>query len=179
MNDLLSSLIRPSNSQESFHSTSSQPPIPSPPTKNLPNDNVHTAALQAVGLPVYDVETYLNDPKNKAIVSAKGKEKASSSAPQPVQLSVKTHNHMAALNQLCQERSLVPQFEIGGFQDAFGGTLIVGNETITTENRWGSKKEVKEALAEKGLVAVKAMEGNAKIVASGSSENWIGKLLGM
>ena len=181
MSDILKSLIAPKTSQDSFHSTRSQPSSPLvEPTTAGPT------------LPIYDVDTFLNDPNNRSLLSSntnqnqassKAKQAAgSNSPPQPIQLGVKTSNHSMALNHLCQARGLVPDFEIDGDQDGYGGALRIGEQTIGSEKNWRSKKEAKEWLAERGVEVVKRIEGKRKVPIGGggwTSENWIGKLLGM
>ena len=66
-------------------------------------------------------------------------------------------------------------FEIEGDKHGFGGWLKVGNEMIGRDERWRSKKDAKEGLAERGLEVVKAMPLRGKVTAS-SQENWIGML---
>lgn len=174
MSDLLSSLIVPS------------PPAATDTQKEVPSGD-HQAALQADSLVVHDVEAYLNDPKNKALIASMSKSSAATTttygAPLPVQLGgPKTAHHIPALHHLCQVRKLVPQFEIetqaGG---RFGGCLRIGTETILSHETFPTKKEAKEALAEKGVELVKDMVDKGKEVGPSSEEkrkNWIGLLLG-
>ena len=181
MSDILKSLIAPKTSQDSFHSTRSQPSSPLVEPTN-----------QASTLPFYDIDAFLNETSNQALLSSttnqnqgsssKAKRAAcSSSPPQPVQLGVRTSNHVAALNHLCQARGLVPEFEIDGDQSGYGGVLRIGEQTVGSEKNWRSKKEAKEWLAEKGVEIVRRIEGKRKVSTEGggTSENWIGKLLGM
>ncbi|MCJ1225681.1 hypothetical protein MMC12_002330 [Toensbergia leucococca] len=198
MADLLTSLIIPCNSPDSFHSTHSHiesPMLSEPSTQpqSPPNASTHTAALQAAGLPIYDVEAYLNDPKNKNVLdsSAKkplghsaGKGKSSSNnighinATEPVQLGApKTSHHVSALYLLCQQRGLTPSFEIEENDQTFGGRLIVGNAVVEGgETRWQSKKEAREELAGRGTEVVKGMTA-VQAGESSTGENWVGKLL--
>jgi len=76
---------------------------------------------------------------------------------------------------------LVPEFEIDGNQGGFGGILRIGEQTVGSEQRWRSKKEAKDRLAEKGVEVVRGTEAKGKSPAGGggTSENWVGKLLGM
>lgn len=89
---------------------------------------------------------------------------------------------MSALNSLCQLKGVVPIFEIDGdISNAdFGGVLKIGEITIASDERWHSKKEVKEALAEKGLNAVKTMDAKRKEPGTPgeTGRNWVGMLHG-
>lgn len=77
-------------------------------------------------------------------------------------------------------RGLLPRFEIEGDQRmGFGGTVAVGDETITSEQRWQTKKAAKEGLAEKAVGIVKAMPSLKRKRSEGETqENWIGMLHG-
>jgi len=194
MADLLSSLVLPNNnsSQESFHSISSQPP-PDINTVPEPTTDTHDSALQAAGLPIYEAESYLTDPKNaslheKLVNGKKSQPQSSRPARQssetgaPVSLGSKTSHHVSALMIACQAQGLSPVFEIeGGISQAdFGGILRIGSVTIASDERWHSKKEAKEALAEKGLESVKTMEGKREAAGTenGEVKNWVGMLHG-
>ncbi|KAL8698540.1 MAG: hypothetical protein Q9201_006509 [Fulgogasparrea decipioides] len=187
-------------SHESFHSTYSQQP-PSPLFSSASNQlatDLHTAALQAAGLPIYDIESYLNDPQHQPTLkspSAKSppskKQKiqgdSSSSLSTPVQLGApKTTHHVPALHHLCQDRGLVAKYDIDGDQlGGFNGTVTVGDQVISSEQRWPNKKEAKEGLAVLAMPVVRDMEAvkRDKQISSISSreqeKNWIGMLLGM
>ena len=193
MADLLSSLAAANSSHESFHSTHSSLAAA---TINQKGPDVHTAALQAAGLPVYDVDAYLNDPKNQSllhdlIATKKGKASTSrqdsctgsgSSSTEPVQLGgPKTSHYVKVLYELCQSRGLQPEFEIDGDESGFGGWISINGETIGTDEKWRSKKEAKEGLAQKGIDLASRVAQNARptpAAAAGPRENWIGKLLG-
>lgn len=153
--DLLQTLII-KRSQDSFHSlpdtsqdASNKRDLSPPPDRQSPSqaptsktkqDNTTIAALQAAGLSVQDVNTYLNDPENATVLaSAKRRKGTTASAnptttngnpnlnphlianistimdtpvPEPVQLgNPQTSYHVAQLNHLCQERGLRPIFE--------------------------------------------------------------------
>lgn len=192
MSDLLPSLITPFESEgspRSFHSSQSRPSTPPPPQES--SSDHHTVAFQAAGLPIYNVEAYLNDPDNQSILSSAAKNSNSKkkaeqpgikTMDEPVQLgSPKTSHHVSALNHLCQERGLVPEFEIDGNEfTGFGGWLKIGNEIIGSDEKWQSKKSAKEGLAAKGTETVKNMQGKGKGSATGTPEkNWVGLLLGM
>ena len=75
-----------------------------------------------------------------------------------------------------------PDFQIDG--DAsnadFGGLLKIGDVTITSDERWHSKKEAREALAEKGFQTVEKMENKKKGTSApgDKDKNWIGMLVG-
>ncbi len=181
MSDIISSLIVPKSSQESFYSTQSQPSSP-----------LVRPASQAAKLPLYDVDAFLNDPNNKALLSSNANQSQGSSSrtkqaasnispPQPVQLGVKTSNHIVALYHLCQDRGLVPEFEIDGDQSGFGGVLKIGEQSVGSERKWKTKKEAKDRLAEKGVEVVRRTEAKGKSPAGGGGtlENWVGRLLGM
>ena len=197
MADLLPHLMvptSPQSSQDSFRSASdSQPnPTPPPPSASASTAALQATALRAAGLPVYDVDAYLNDPKNVALHStttAKSSNKKSTPTmtaagnPEPVLLGTSTTHHVAALNQQCQAKGFLPVFDIEG--DAinvdFGGVLKIGDVTISSDRRWRSKKEAREGLAEKGLEALKglaarARESGAQPAAPG--RNYVGQLLG-
>lgn len=187
------------NSHDSFHSTCSQPEAPTTnPASNQVITDLHTAALQAAGLPVYDIETFLNDPRNQASPEAKspsqGKQRtnpgkfssSSSSAPEQIGSPKTTHN-VPQLHHLCQERGLVAEYEIDGDQMAgFGGTVTVGGETIMSDQRWGNKKEAKEGLAELAVPVMREMRPIQKDKAvlltpkdkREPERNWVGMLLG-
>lgn len=148
----------------------------------MTTSNIHAAASQDAGLPIYDADTFLNDTSNQALLSANSgasKKRIGSdatAATQPVQLaSPRTSYAVSALHHLCQERGLKMDFEIEGDKHGFGGWLKVGNEMIGRDERWRSKKDAKEGLAERGLEVVKAMPLRGKVTAS-SQENWIGML---
>lgn len=196
MADLLQSLVLPNSSQESFHS-SAEHPSPSSPTHVPANSDIlqsssqsHSSALQAAGLPIYGVDAYLAAPENAALLRpAPNRKNAPTQQPkpevdsaQPVSLGSKSSHHVSALTILCQQKGLVPDFQIDGdvSNADFGGLLKIGDVTIASDERWHSKKEAREALAEIGLETVKGME--AKKTESSTlgvkDKNWIGMLLG-
>ena len=184
MADLMSSLILPKNgsngSQESFHSVSSQPPpnsvlMPSSQAEeptSPSSSQAQASCFQAAGLLVYDIDSYLTDPKNAELLkkTPKGNQsqhktpQRASNSLEPVLLGSRTSYHVSALNSLCQLKGVMPIYEIDGdISNAdFGGVLKIGEITIASDERWHSKKEVKEALAEKGLDAVKTMDAERK-----------------
>lgn len=77
-------------------------------------------------------------------------------------------------------RGLTPRFEIEGNQHkGFGGNVKIGEKTVTTEDRWRSKKAAKGRLAEKVLDFVKELPlQKRKRPAAEPEENWIGLLHG-
>lgn len=177
-------------SQESFHSSRSQQPSTPPPPAASPapsSSNAHTVVLRAADLPVYDVDAYLNNPKVQALLSGNanntptnpGQGMKSHGSVAPSTPTVKTTHYVSALNLLCQKRGIVPQFEIDGNQSGFWGWLKVGNETISRDERWSTKKDAKEALAERGVEVVKGMQEREKGPVDGSPPNWVGLLQGM
>lgn len=188
--DKLEQTLASKGSHESFHSSHSH----QEPSSVFPNGvttDGHAAALEAAGLSIYDIDAYLNDPRNQeplppakspAQKKQKVREGSSSSTPcTPVQLGApRTTHNVSALHQLCQERGLVVGFEIDGDQTGgFGGMVTIGDQTIESEQRWRSKKEAKEGLAELGLPVVREMEavGRGK-GETGQEKNWVGLLLG-
>ena len=176
----LASILASNSSHESFHSTSSN----HPPSTNaavahtgIPDDD---AALQ-----LHDVETFLNEPSTIALLATSASSKkrktatgSGSSSAKPIQLgSPKTSHNVSLLYVECQQRGIDPEFEFEGDQDGFSGSVTISGETLSSDQRWVTKKEAKESLAEKALPFVKAMERHEKISAA-PQENWIGKLQG-
>ena len=199
MSDLLASLLvaKSNSSQESFHSSCSQsPPSPAPVATSSSSDVNHPASSQKqapafpdAGFPVTDIDSYLADPKDAAS-STPAPDKRSDSQHESTQVtrnqlepvslgSRKPRYHMAALNTLCQTKGLTPIFEIDGLVD-FGGVVKIGGTTITSEERWRSKKDAKEGLAEKSLDVVKTMDAKGKQpeTSGEAGKNWVGMLLG-
>lgn len=196
MADLLEHLVLPNSSEESFHSaveqdSSTQLPLTDSLTSaaKLARD-VRANALEAAGLPVYDIDAYLSDPKNAALLASTPAHKntpakalqSGSDPAQPVALGSKSSHHVTALNILCQQKGLMPKYEIDGdISNAdFGGLLRIGEMTIACDDRWHSKKEVREALAAKGVETFKAMETAKRKEpgTAGENRNWVGLLLG-
>lgn len=201
MADLLESLVLPNSSQESFHSSAEHPSPASPTDAPANHDSAVSrspsqpqsqppSALQAAGLPIYGVDAYLAAPENATLLHrAPDRKNAPTKQPkpemdpsQPVSLGSNSSHHLIALHMLCQQKGLVPDFQIDG--DAsnadFGGLLKIGGVTIASDERWHSKKEAREALAEKGLDTVKGMEAKRKELATPGEKdrNWIGRLVG-
>ncbi|KAL8818134.1 MAG: hypothetical protein Q9223_003175, partial [Gallowayella weberi] len=184
------------DSLESFHSAHSQNMDLSafPSASSHLDTDLHTAALQAAGLPVYDIDAFLNEPRNQELLNPKSlpqkkhkTDQHSSSSSVPEQLGApKTSHNVPAFHHLCQERGLVAEFAIDGDQfQGFGGTVTVGGQTITSDRRWQNKKEAKEGLAELGIPAVREMEAVHKDKKEPAApkekgepdKNWVGMLL--
>lgn len=178
----LASIVVSNGSRESFHSTSSN--------KNHAagtqvTASVHTNTPQDAVLQLHDVETFLNEPSNIALLatSPSSKERktrlgSGSSGAEPIQLGApKTSHNVSVLYLECQQRGLIPEFEFEGDQNGFSSSVTVSGETFSSDQRWATKKEAKEGLAEKAVPFVKAMALRER-AATGPQENWIGKLLG-
>lgn len=201
MADLLESLMLPNSSQESFHSLPEDPSPSSPPDASSadhdsvppqPSSQSQTSALQAAGLPIYAVDAYLAAPENKALlhrapdrkngapVQQQQQPRPETDRSQPVSLASKSSYHVGALNLLCQQKGLTPEYQLEGDASIadFGGLLKIGDVTIASDERWHSKKAAKETLAEMGLKNVKDMETTRKQPgAPGEKDkNWIGML---
>ena len=208
MSDLPESLVLPHSSQQSLqslaeHASPSSPthtsaihdlaaPQSSSQSQSQSQSQPQSSALHAAGLPIHDVDSYLAAPENAALLHRAPDRKNAATKqsvpdmepPQPVSLGSKSSNHSVAFNLLCQKKGLVPDFQIDG--DAsnadFGGVLKIGDVSIASDERWHSKKEVREALAEKGLEAVKDMEAKGKETSNSTpgerDKNWIGMLIG-
>ncbi|KAL8729648.1 MAG: hypothetical protein Q9166_004597 [cf. Caloplaca sp. 2 TL-2023] len=178
------------DSHESFHSSHSQP---EPMASSQATTDLHVAALQAAGLPVYDIDAFLNDPRNQGTLASKSplqkKQKinqngSSSLSSTPRQLGApKTTHNVPLLYKLCQERGLALEFQIDGDQfEGFGGIVKVGGQAIASERRWPNKKEAKEGLAELGVPVVREMravsrEKSASAEQGEPEKNWVGMLL--
>ena len=199
--DLLESLLTVSrSSEESFRTTHSDlqalntlPGLDA--TKEHTSQN--PAFSHSVPPTVHDVDAFLNDPANQAIMNSATSPKFQPGPPQtstlsvsnplsiePIQLgTTKSSHHVARFYQLCQERGYTPVFQVEesatGSQE-FGGRLIVGLETVTIDPIFGSKKEARQTLAEKGCELVRYMDAKAKPKGdtAGKAENWVGKLTG-
>ena len=198
MIDLLNSLVLPSSSQESFHSLAEHFSSSSPTAGPANHDSATSqspslsqpSALQAAGLPIYDVDTFLAAPENATLLhqapdrknAPTQRWKSEINPPQPVSLGSRSTHHVTTLNLLCQQKGLVPDFQIDGSASNadFGGLLKIGDVVITRDERWHSKKEAREALAERGLETVKGMEAEKKgpNTLGVKDKNWIGLLHG-
>ena len=196
MADLLTSLVVPSSprsSQESFRSLSSQPcrtpPPPSSPKRlsSAPTPSTdQTSVSQAASLPVYDIDSYLAqnaDLRSAPLIknsSSNTYTAGSANCIEPVSLGKKTGFYVSALNTQCQVKGFLPVFKIEGTTD-FGGVLKLRDTTVAADQRWCSKKEAKEALAERGLEILKRIEAIAKVAgeAHEPGKNWVGLLHGL
>lgn len=199
MANILGQTVAAKTSNESFHSSHSQQQSTSPifaPPSNHVTSNLHDAALKAAGLPIYDVEAYLNESRNQLPIKSppvksppQKKQKVrdvspSSASGTPVQLGApKTNHYVSALHQLCQERGLIAEYEIDGDQvEGFGGMVTIGGQTVASDQRSRNKKEAKEALAELGLPLVREMDAVKRekqgVAGEQDKKNWVGLLLG-
>ena len=183
-------------SNESFHSTHSHQQPDSPRLTSVTNHestDLHSEALKAAGIPIYNLDAYLSEARSHGVLNStpvklpppkkqKLGDDSSSSSYTPLQLGTpKTTHNIAALHQLCQERGLRPEFEIDGDQaGGFGGMVTVNGQTIASEQRWKTKKEVKEGLAELAVSVVAEMEavGKGNGEKGKQEKNWVGLLLG-
>lgn len=210
MGDLLQHLIFPS-SQESFHTANGDEPPSAPAVnetaeaprlKTSQNENacstatIHTTALQAAGLPVFDINEYLSSPATQAILDSSPARKhktsqhqlsksSSSTGPpftiptEPVQLGgPKTSHFVSLLNNLCQLKGLTPVFEILDHDGGFGGKLLVAGETVEREGTWATKKEAREKLAESGVEVVRNLASTPAGSSGATGDNWVGRLGG-
>ena len=198
MSDLLTSLLvaKANSSQESFQSTYSQPPPSSGPAAASLVPDAHSpassqtqaSAFQNAGFSVSDIDAYLAEAKNLALSTQASNEgsnpqhkspQMASERLEPISLGSKTRHHVAALNTLCQAKGVTAIFEIDGVVD-FGGVLKIGETTVNSEERWKSKKDAKEGVAEKGLDILRALEAKGKQSEKPgeAGKNWVGMLLG-
>ncbi|SLM36826.1 Double-stranded RNA-binding domain [Lasallia pustulata] len=182
MADLLRHLIVP-GSPESFHTANSDK-APSPPASSETTEEagltsprsenhcstatVHTTALQAAGLPVYDIDEYLASPATQAVLDS------STDPTEPVQIGgPKTSHFVPLLNTLCQAKGLTPVYEILAQDGRFGAKLTVGGETVEREGTWTTKKEAREKLAECGVEVVRDLTPTAASAVT-NGDNWGG-----
>ncbi|MCJ1405480.1 hypothetical protein MMC11_008708, partial [Xylographa trunciseda] len=198
MSDLLSALLVPKSSQESFHSASSQPTIPPSPTAH-PSTQHTTLPTAHNGAPIhlYDVHTFLSSTATATAPSPTTSSSSSSTtatnrppgAPLvPVPLGTP---HSAAsvsrLHELCQEKGLSPVFAIEedpARAQWFRGSLSVGAAaaTLVLDASQPTKKEARQLLAAQGCELVRGMPARVRrrddAAAGGpAGENWVGKLL--
>ncbi|KAL8745660.1 MAG: hypothetical protein Q9190_002237, partial [Brigantiaea leucoxantha] len=188
MEELLKTFIVHKSSQESFYSSHSQPDSPTVTPSTQSNSD---ATTKTAGLPIYDVETYLQDPRNQSLLTgsstnspSKGTETTHGPFTGPVQLGApKTSHYVPSLYRLCLGKGVVPEYEIEGDPGhGFGGTLKLGNEIITSEERRQNKKEAKEMLAGKAIPTVRQMFQAGRDIKSVTTtttkeKNWVGMLL--
>ncbi|MCJ1388742.1 hypothetical protein MMC18_001591 [Xylographa bjoerkii] len=188
MSDLLSSLVIPKRSQDSFHSASSQPAIhpspPSPPSQPATQQTLPTS--HGAPLVLHDVHAFLSSPETVSLLSS-----APSTRPRgalvPVQLGgPHSSASVSRFYELCQEKGLTPVFAIE--EDAarpewFTGTLTVDGATpLVLDARQPSKKEARQLLAERGCALVRGLPArvqrkDASNPPAAAAENWVGKLL--
>lgn len=187
MPDVLSSLAAANGSHESFHSSHTSPDTAAAIDQASVNSaNNHIAAFQAAGLPAHNIDTYLNDPENQALLASRSKSKkavaaqSSSSGNEPVLLGVsRTSHHVKTLYDICNPKGLEPEFAIEGDYQGFSGWVSINGRTVGTDEKWPNKKAAKEALAERAIPLINSMPSLvAKPAADAESKvNWIGKLL--
>lgn len=198
MADLLAHLVLPNSSQESFHSSTEHHSTGSPTDPSTKHDSVipqptsqsQFSAFQAAGLRIHDVDDYLAAPENAALIHRAPDRKSVPTTQlkpemkpaQPVSLGSKSSHHLIALHSLCQGKGLVPEFHIDGDSSIadFGGFLKIGDVTIASDERWHSKKEAREALAETAFATVNGMEakGKGSVTPGENHKNWVGMLVG-
>ncbi len=201
MADLLKSLIRskydvahPNTSQDSFYSASEITLDAGSTSQQTLEEMIRTARDQINPLAAqttadatpqpdhqgYDINQYLNDPSNAAILN-------STSSRPPIGY------HVSLLHQICKTKGLAPEFEVEGLpgKAIFTGKLKVGDLIITLDDTCPSKKEARDRLVEKAIEPVNGIEiPNSVHSTSGGSglteereedkdQNWIGMLLGM
>lgn len=152
------------------------------------------------GIQVYDVDAYLADPANAALLEdaapalKKGTDvskKENSNKPfQPVQSSTQTSHYVSLLYQLCQTKNVTPVFDIEGQADQaiFVGTLTLGDKIVKMDHPCRNKKEVRERLAQQGIQIVKGTEARKKEIpttipagsgdGAGKEPNYVGMLQG-
>lgn len=100
----------------------------------------------------------------------------------------RTTEHIKHFHELCQQRGIAPAFEFENVdQQRFGVRLSFGDKVLEEKGPFNSKKEAKEAVAERGLEVVREMvregalstdEGGSRGGGEERAENWIGLLLG-
>ena len=180
MADIMGTLILPKNaSQDSFHSTHSQSshflPNPGPTTVNA--------------LILQDVDAFLDDCQNEALAKSRASfEATAGSKPtphvepqQPVLIGqTRSSQHIQTLHYLCQQRGIIPEFDLnGGTSTDWGGWLRINEHNIGSDQRWPTKKAAREGLAEKAIEIVKDIQIMGAQVRTSSQINWVGRLLGM
>ena len=174
MADIINSLIIPrKGSHDSFHSTHSA---------LVPDDDPATTDE----LTLHDVDGYLSDPRNQAVLASKarfvaaaGPKPSPQEPPQPVLISnTKSSQNIQTLYTLCQQRGIVPAFELDGEASDWGGWLRINEHNIGSDQRWPNKKAAREGLAEKAIEFVKSIEVGAGSSGDTTQTNWVGKLLG-
>jgi len=197
-----------SHSHQSDSTPSAPPSSQAQMQSATPSQQVLPGDSNGPGLVLHNVDEFLSradnsvgTPTNGAIKAPQGKKKspAQQAAPTPpkpipattivpVQVGVpKSSASISRLNTICQQKGLFLDYDIQPTETLtpeFRGTVTIGTQVIVCEETQPSKKDVKQALAEKGLEVAERMEARVKRVEEGGSEvggteNWIGKLLGM
>ena len=202
MTDLLSSLILPNSSQESFHSAQADQPLTTPsPQINPVALNHHSSPQRIADLKIHDVNAYLSanqillekalTKKSPQFIAGKASDASSHSPnaadPVPTQIGAPESSlTLSKFYELCTSKGFTPIFTIDEdpkYAQTFTGKLDVGGATIVVEGeegRWRSKKEAKQVLAARGCGAVANLEARVgRKEEDAVEENWIGKLLGM
>lgn len=195
MADLMEHLIQPS-SQESYSSSQAAPATAAPPTtEHQPHQDQHDsstiAALQAAGLDVQNVESYLSNPETSRLLKAASAPTAwptfAEGSVAPVQLGpARSSQCISELTQIAQQRGLQAHFDFDEPQrQRFTGALRLGTHVVRLPDgvTFGSKREAKEALAAEGLEVLRrlpaaAAPGGGQAGLEGGEENWVGKLVG-
>lgn len=175
----------------SFDTAGSTVLPPASPNVSLPPK---VCSEDAANPPYPSAECYLMRPEVVALIAKGAPKSPPPKAPpkdspkepklQATVVSKTTSHHVPLLHRESQIRALTPRFEIEGDQHiGFGGTVKIGEKTITTEVRWQSKKAAKEGLAANAVDIVKAMPlpKRKRLAAEGQGqgqENWVGMLYG-
>ncbi|MCJ1378906.1 hypothetical protein MMC17_002005 [Xylographa soralifera] len=184
MSDLLSSLLIPKTSHESFHSASSHPSThPVSPPSPTPQHTLPTA--HGPPLHLYDVSTFLSAPTTTSLLSTPPTTATTATnAHLPVPLSGPySAASVSRFYELCQDKGLTPLFTITADPlrpQHFAGSLAVGPATLVLDASQPSKKEARQLLAERGCALVRAMAprvARADHDPPAQAENWVGKLL--
>lgn len=99
----------------------------------------------------------------------------------------RTGEHVSALYLLCAKRNITPSFDYTERSlSKFGGKLFLNGTVVEDHGPYASKKEAKDAVAEKGCLILRAMPDPATQVSQNQQhmvqeqqpENWIGLILG-
>lgn len=174
---------QPQDAPESpyFTASSPSPPLFKTAASTMPPSASHTSppplelcSKDAAGPEFPNAGSYLMRPEIIALIASGAREPKL----QTSFVSQITNHHLPLLNHESQTRGLIPRFEIEGSQRmGFGGKIKVGDQTITSEERWQTKKAAKEGLSEKAIEVVKAMPLLKRKRSAGETQkNWIGML---
>ncbi len=88
-----------------------------------------------------------------------------------------THHYVGALNTQCQALGLCALYEIDGDQsNGFGGHLTIGDQKVSREERWPSKKAAKEGLAQRGIDVVEKIQARQHPAVVSQEPNWTSQL---